>query len=194
MADLKISQLPAYPAILSGANDAFVIVDSTNTASKKISPQALVGAFLLTGNVVPSATPVVSPAIYQNIADETTWIYDGTQWVQISSGGAFGGSFAPYLSFTGSATASAGQTFTSSIFTQYPATSDATVSINGVILTPGVSYSISGTVLTILDYLAPNALVEVAAKALPNSSVVTNLVTQGDDLFTTQAGDFIIIN
>lgn len=173
MADIKVSQLPAYNSILSGLNDALLIVDSTNSASKKISPQALVGAFLLAGAVDPSVTPVVTPAIYLNTQTRTTWIFNPVTnlWVQITGGSGGGVYQVPYVSFVSAQTGSINQTFTSPSFAYYTSASTMTVLVNGVAITPASSYTLSGTTLTITDFLSSESLVEVIAKTVPLTQV-----------------------
>lgn len=169
MADIRVSQLPVYSNILSGLNDALLIVDSTNSISKKISPQALVGAFLSSGTVDPSATPVVTPAIYLNTQTRTTWIFNPVTslWTQITGGSGGGVYQAPYVSFVSAATGSINQTFTSTTFAYYASASVMTVLVNGVAITPGSSYTLSGTTLTISDFLSSESLIEIISKSVP---------------------------
>lgn len=194
MPDLRVSQLPDYPAILSPVNDAFLIVDTTNVASKKISPANLIKTFMFSGSTDPVAAPVVSPAIYQQTVTNVTWIYDGIRWRQISGGGGtLPISQVPYVQFNSSPVASSNQQFVSASFALYDNNvSWATVSINGVLMTPSVNYSLAGSVLTILDFLAPSALIEVAFKLVPLGT--SSIATQDGDTLTTQQGDDFITN
>lgn len=194
MPDLRISQLPDYPAILSAVGDAFVIVDSTNIASKKISPSNVIKTFLFSGSVDPTGVPAYSPAIYQQTSSNVTWIYDGRSWRQISGGSsALVVNPVPYEQFISSSVASSNQQFSSANFAFYDSnTTWMTVSVNGVVMTPITSYTLAGTVLTILDFLAPLALIEVTFKVVPLTTI--EIGTQDGNLLTTQQGDDLITN
>lgn len=194
MPDLRISQLPDYPAILSPVGDAFLIVDSSNIASKKISPSNVIKTFLFSGSVDPTGIPTYSPAIYQQTTSNVTWIYDGRSWRQISGGqSALVVNPVPYVQFFSSPTASSNQQFISSDFVLYDSnTTWMTVSVNGVVMTPITSYTLSAAILTILDFLAPSALIEVAFKVVPLTTI--EIGTQDGNLLTTQQGDDFITN
>lgn len=101
-----------------------------------------------------------------------------------ATGGGGSGIRIPYVQFTASATPSAGQTFTDVTLGLYNnVSSDATVVVNGSVLTPLVSYTISGNVLTVLDYLQASDLVQVQAKTAVTTLNYVSSVTVGSPLF-----------
>lgn len=101
----------------------------------------------------------------------------GRQDYFLNSSGQFTeviGTATPFLRFNGSALGGFNQTFTDPILTIYNATPELlTVLANGVALTPPTispasagSYRLTGDVITITDYLEPNALIEVISKVV----------------------------
>lgn len=72
----------------------------------------------------------------------------------------------PFLGFVGSVGGGTNQQFTSASLAGYNSVSSAaTVLVNGVGITPTTSYTISGNNLTIVDYLSPNAIIQVISKS-----------------------------
>lgn len=84
----------------------------------------------------------------------------------------------PYIGFLGSATGGANQTFTNPTLGAYAADETRmTVLVNGVAITPVESFVLNGDILTILDYLAPNAEVDVISKAITAAGVSIGTVS-----------------
>lgn len=106
-----------------------------------------------------------------NTGDALTW--NGSIWTNSAFARVL-----PYISFTGSLAGGAGQQFTDARLAGYFSQSNAaTVLVNGVGITPDTSYSINVNVLTIFDYLSPNASIQVISKSggLGGTGTVTNI-------------------
>ena len=75
-----------------------------------------------------------------------------------------------YVSFTSSPTPSANQPFTNAALSAYGSiANNAIVQVNGVIITPNLNYTITGTTLLITQWLPSNSLVAVE----PNASILS---------------------
>lgn len=152
MADVKISELPAYPAgVTALPSDVLPIVDT-------------------------SANPFVTRKI--SLSDINSLISLTTL---------------NYTAFSGSATGGTGQSFTDANLTVLSSIGQSTIVVDGVVMTPTQNYTIVGAQLTILDYLPPNAQVEVIYKLLPNMSSVNDITLQnGIDIMVDQNNSSII--
>ena len=107
----------------------------------------------------PSNIVWVSSAIITPSTVYPTWAIPG------QFGGAGSASSTPYVQFISSPTPSSNQIFTDTDLVSYNSDATlATVVVNGVVLTPGVSYSISGSALTISDYLDAISVIQVQSK------------------------------
>jgi hypothetical protein len=152
MADVKISELPAYPAGISPLpTDVLPIVDTSETTfvTRKIT-----------------------------IAD----ISIATQLTPLN-----------YTIFTASAAGGPGQSFTDANLTVLTSVGQSTVVVDGVVMTPNENYNIMGAQINVLDYLPPNAQVEVIYKVLPNAGSVNDITLQnGIDIMVDQNNDSII--
>ena len=108
----------------------------------------------------PSSTPQLN---FINVGSAATQFLrgDGTWAVPAGSAISIG-----YIAFTSAATPSAGQRFTNPLLVGYNNDPTAAIiTINGVVSTPITNYTLSGTTLTILDYLPAASLVHVEPAA-----------------------------
>ena len=67
MADLKISELPSLTGSLLANNDVVVIVDTNNTATKKLAISDLFGYIPVTANVAGNLIVAGSTSVSKNI-------------------------------------------------------------------------------------------------------------------------------
>lgn len=102
--------------------------------------------------------------------------------------------FVPYMTFNGTASGGAGQTFTNNLLNFYANNPTfATITVDGAVLDGNDDYTISGNVLEIFIYLLPFQVVEVHAKTLPRATPsVDEISTQDGNIITTQAGDVLV--
>lgn len=99
----------------------------------------------------------------------------------------------PYLAFLGSAQGGANQSFSSAELTLYSSAGQATVVVDGVVMTPNENYTLIGAQITIQDYLPPYAEVEVIFKIVPNLGIVNDITVQnGIDILLDQSGNSLI--
>lgn len=99
----------------------------------------------------------------------------------------------PYLYFTGSSSGGTGQSFSSASLTLYANAGQATVVVDGVVMTPNENYNLLGAQITFLDYLPPNAEVEVIFKVVPALGIINDITIQnGIDVLLDQQGDSIV--